>query len=206
MHDAPSAPENPGGTMHIRTAALAGSLVIIAAATGCSGGDAKPAPTVTVTKSTTAKPSTDDSQATDGVLEMGTKKNIDDDANDVHLTVQAFEYQQPYKGPQPQKPADFQGGDIWATISIKVCNISGPNINVSPTPWSLAYEDGTSIEATGLSGGDMPKPEFPMDKPVKAGRCAAGLVAYPVPSSKRPERIVYAPDGTDPIEWAVAKS
>ncbi|MEU2061987.1 hypothetical protein [Streptomyces sp. NPDC013455] len=52
----------------------------------------------------------------------------------------------------------------------------------------------------------MPKPEFPMDKPVKAGRCAAGLIAYPVPSGKRPERIVYAPEGTDPIEWAVTKS
>ncbi|MFE0383925.1 DUF4352 domain-containing protein [Streptomyces bungoensis] len=192
--------------MHVRTAALTGALLIVATGTACSGGDAKPTPTVTVTKSATAAPSTEDAKSTDGVLKMGTKENIDDDANNVHITVQAVEYQQPYKGPQPQKPDASQGGDIWATINIHVCNNSGPNINVSQTPWSLAYKDGTSIESTGLSGGDMPKPEFPMDKPVKAGRCAAGLISYPVPSDKKPERIVYAPDGTDPIEWAITKS
>ncbi|WP_445279650.1 DUF4352 domain-containing protein [Streptomyces sp. DSM 118148] len=193
--------------MHTRTAALTGALFIIASATACSGGDAKPAPTVTVTKSAPAAPSTDDQQTTDGVLKMGAKKAIDDDANDVHITVQVVDYQQPYKGPQPQKPDASQGGDVWAALSIKVCNVSGPNISVSHRPWSLAYEDGTSIESTGLSGGDLPKPEFPMDKLVKAGRCAAGLIPYPVPSSKHPERIVYAPDDAeDTIEWAVTKS
>ena len=91
-------------------------------------------------------------------------------------------------------------------MSVKVCNVSGTDISVSQFPWSLAYADGTSTEVTGSTGGDMPKPEFPMDRAVKAGRCAAGLIAYPVPSGKRPERIVYAPDGTDPIEWTVPKS
>ncbi|MFF7754358.1 DUF4352 domain-containing protein [Streptomyces sp. NPDC007971] len=191
--------------MHVRTVTLAGALLTVVTTTACSSGTAKPAPTVTVTKTVTAAPGSEDTKANDGVLPMGTKKAINDDANDVHITVQAIEYQQPYKGPQPQKPDDFQGGDTWATISIKVCNISGPNISVSQTPWSLAYKDGTSIESTGLSGGDMPKPEFPMDKPVKAGRCASGLVAYPVPSGKKPERIVYAPD-TDSTEWAITKS
>lgn len=193
--------QQPGGTMHVRRAACA-AILITATATACSSsGDS--APRATAAKTATA-PATPNAGA-DGVLKMGTKKTIDDDANDVHITVQAVEYQQPYKGPQPQKPDATQGGDIWATASIKVCNIRGPIINVSPTPWALAYEDGTSIESTGLSGGDLPKPEFPMDRPVKAGRCAAGLIAYPVPHGKTPERIVYAPDGTDPIEWAVSK-
>ncbi|MFF4933563.1 DUF4352 domain-containing protein [Streptomyces griseofuscus] len=136
---------------------------------------------------------------------MGAKKVINDDANDVHLVIQATEYEQPYKGPQPQRPEDFQGGDVWATIHVKVCNLSGPDISVSQTPWSLEYADGTSIEVTGSTGGDMPKPEFPMDRAVKAGRCAAGLIAYPVPSDKKPERVVYAPDGLDPVEWAADK-
>ncbi|MFI1361929.1 DUF4352 domain-containing protein [Streptomyces griseochromogenes] len=191
--------------MHTRTAALTGALLVVATATACSGGSAKPSPTVTVTKTVTAAPGTEDAKTSSGVLKMGMKKSVNDDANDVHITVRAVEYQQPYKGPQPQKPEDFQGGDIWATASVKVCNIRGASISVSPTPWSLAYPDGTSIESTGLSGGDMPKPEFPMDKPVKAGRCAAGMIAYPVPSGKKPERIVYAPDGADPIEWAVTQ-
>ncbi|GGN59908.1 hypothetical protein GCM10011579_024520 [Streptomyces albiflavescens] len=48
--------------------------------------------------------------------------------------------------------------------------------------------------------------EFPMDKTIKAGRCAAGLIAFPVPGSRRPERVVYGPDGLDPVEWAVPKA
>ncbi|WP_369229317.1 hypothetical protein AB5J56_01820 [Streptomyces sp. R21] len=52
----------------------------------------------------------------------------------------------------------------------------------------------------------MPKPEFPMDKTVKPGRCAAGLIAFPVPSGKRPERLVYGPEGSDLSEWAVSKA
>ncbi|MFF9023931.1 DUF4352 domain-containing protein [Streptomyces eurythermus] len=192
--------------MSTRTIALAGALLAAAGVSACTSGSAKPSPTVTVTRTVTATPSAENAQSSSGVLKMGTRQDINDNANDVHITVQALEYQQPYQGPQPQKPDASQGGDIWATAEIKICNISGPDINVSQTPWSLDYEDGTSIETTGLSGGDMPKPEFPMDKPVKAGRCAAGLIAYPVPSNKRPERIVYAPEGTEPIEWAVSKS
>jgi hypothetical protein len=192
--------------MHARRTAGA-ALLVAATATACSSSGEPETIRVTVTQTVTSSPSTSDTpDANSGVLKLGAKKAIDDDANDVHITIQAVEYQQPYKGPQPQKPQDFQGGDTWATASIKVCNVSGPNINVSQMPWSLAYADGTSIEVTGSTGGDMPKPEFPMDKPVKAGRCAAGLIAYPVPSGKKPERIVYAPEGTEPIEWAVSDS
>ncbi|MEU0254490.1 DUF4352 domain-containing protein [Streptomyces sp. NPDC006184] len=192
--------------MSTRTTVLAGTLLVAATVTACTSGSAKPSPTVTAIRTVTAAPSPEDAKSSNGVLKMGARQAINNDTDDVHISVQAIEYQQPYKGPQPQKPDASQGGDIWATVKIKVCNLSGTNINVSQTPWSLAYEDGTSIEPTGLTGGDMPKPEFPMDKPVKAGRCAAGLIAYPVPSSKRPERIVYAPEGIDPIEWAVTKS
>ncbi|WP_176734518.1 hypothetical protein [Streptomyces sp. EN23] len=52
----------------------------------------------------------------------------------------------------------------------------------------------------------MPKPEYPMDKAVKAGRCAAGLIAYPVDGSKRPERVVYSPEGLDSLEWAISEA
>ncbi|MEU6490378.1 DUF4352 domain-containing protein [Streptomyces sp. NPDC046984] len=187
--------------------AISIALLVAATATACSSSET-PAPSVTVTKTVTATPSTEAAPAAnDGVLKMGTTKAMDNDEDKVHITVQAVEYQQPYKGPQPQKPEDFQGGDTWATLNVKICNTRGDAISVSPRPWSLAYADDTSIESTGLSGGDMPKPEFPMDKIVKPGRCAAGLIAFPVPSSKRPERIVYGPDdSSDPIEWAVPKA
>ncbi|MEV6803153.1 DUF4352 domain-containing protein [Streptomyces sp. NPDC051132] len=189
--------------MHARRAALA-ALLVAATATACSSGEEPETVRVTVTQTVTSSPSTETAADADSsVLRMGAKKTINDTEADVHVTVQVVDYQQPYKGPQPMKPEDFQGGDIWATINIKVCNIGTTDISVSQRPWALTYSDSTRIESTGGSGGDMPKPEFPMNKIVKGGRCAAGLIAYPVPSSKRPERIVYEPDGREPTEWAV---
>ncbi|WP_240467297.1 DUF4352 domain-containing protein [Streptomyces salinarius] len=176
----------------------------MAVATACSSSAEPKTIRVTVTQTVTASPSPQDARAAaGGVLKMGSKKNITEVENDLHITVQAVEYQQPYKGPQPEKPQDFQGGDIWATANVKVCNVQGTDVEVSQFPWSLAYEDGTSIEVTGSSGGDMPKPEFPMGKTVKPGRCAAGLIAFPVPSDRRPERLVYEPEDGDVTEWAV---
>ncbi|MEU2062891.1 DUF4352 domain-containing protein [Streptomyces sp. NPDC013455] len=188
--------------MHARRAAHA-ALLIAATATACTSGEPKTI-RVTVTQTVTSSPSTKTAADTDsGILKMGATKTINDTESDARITVQVVEYQQPFKGPQPMKPQDFQGGDIWATINIKICNVGTTDISVSQRPWALTYSDSTRIESTGSSGGDMPKPEFPMDKVVKGGRCAAGLIAYPVPSSKHPERIVYEPDGREPIEWAV---
>lgn len=190
--------------MHARRAACA-ILLAAATTTACSSNAEPEKIRVTVTQTVTASP-TKKAAEQDGALKMGAKKDVVETEDDLHITVQALEYQQPYKGPQPEAPQDFQGGDTWATASIKVCNVEGADITVSQFPWSLAYKDGTSIDITGSSGGDMPKPEFPMEKTVKPGRCAAGLIAFPVPSDKRPEHLVYEPEGSDPTEWAVPKS
>lgn len=192
--------------MRTRTA-VAVALLFSATATACSSSDnAKPAPTVTVTKTVGTEPSTEGTDATTGVLKIGATKTIIDAESDVHATVQALAYQQPYKGPQPAKPEDFQGGDIWATAEVKVCNVKGVSFSIDQTPWSLSYADGTSIQVTGSSGGDMPKPEYPMDKTLISGRCARGLVAFPVPSGKRPERLVYQPGNGTPTEWTIPKA
>lgn len=192
--------------MKTRTAACAALLALTATLTACSSGDEPKTIRVTVTKTAPATTGSPTPNPADSTLKMGATKTIDDAANDVHITIQALDYQQPYKGTQPQKPDAALGGDTWSTANVKVCNVSGPDINVSQSPWSLSYADGTSVETTGLSGGDMPKPEFPMDKAVKAGRCAAGLIAFPVDSSKTPARVVYEPEGTEPTEWAVTAS
>ena len=195
-----------GGTMRTRTT-VAAVLLLATTATACSSSGEPEKIRVTVTQTVTVTPGTEKAAAKAGdPLKMGTKHVLDDDENNIHTTVQALEYQQPYQGPQPQTPQDFQGGDTWATASIKVCNIRGEEISVSQFPWSLAYADGTSIEVTGSSGGDMPKPEYPMDKTVKPGRCAAGLIAFPVPSDKRPERLVYETDAGEVAEWAIPKA
>lgn len=195
--------------MRTRTTITA-ALLLTATATACSSSGEPETIRVTVTQTVTATPSAetaaDTSDTSDGVLKLGATKTIIDAEVDVHASVQALNYQQPFKGPQPQPPSDFQGGDIWATAEVKVCNVKGAEFSVDQFPWSLAYADGTSIEVTGSSGGDMPKPEYPMDKTLTAGRCARGLVAFPVPSTKRPARLVYQPGSGTPTEWTIPKA
>ncbi|WP_320783593.1 DUF4352 domain-containing protein [Streptomyces sp. CRN 30] len=191
--------------MYTRRATFA--AVLLGALTAC-GSSGEPE-TITVTETVTATPEADTqakAAADDDVLKIGSKKDIVEEENDLHISVQAVEYQQPYKGPQPGAPEDFQGGDVWAAAEVKICNVAGADVGVSQFPWSLAYEDGTVIDVTGSSGGDMPKPEFPMDKTLKPDRCAAGLIAFPVPGDKTPEYLVYEPEGGDPTEWAITQS
>ncbi|GLF94869.1 DUF4352 domain-containing protein [Streptomyces yaizuensis] len=197
--------------MRTTKTAIAGSLLALTALTALtacgsdsSGDEAKPAPTVTVTKTVTASPSTPTEAEPVGALRMGAQREIAEPENGIRFTVQALSYQQPYKGPQPEAPADFQGGDTWATADVKICDIAG-KFSVSQFPWSLVYSDGTSIEITGSTGGDMPKPEFPMDRSLKPGQCARGLVAFPVPGDKRPEHLVYAPEQGESVDWRIPK-
>ncbi|MFD3874411.1 DUF4352 domain-containing protein [Streptomyces sp. NPDC058623] len=133
---------------------------------------------------------------------VGEVAEFDDGTSKVSAVLLA--YTQPVAGPRPPDPVT-QGGDVWATAEVKVCNTGGENFSVSQFPWSLAYEDGTRIKVTGLNGGDMPKPEFPSgDEVVKQGDCVRGKIPYPVPGDKRPARVVYAPQGLDePIDWVV---
>ena len=45
-----------------------------------------------------------------------------------------------------------------------------------------------------------------MDRTLKVGRCVRGKIAFPVPSKKRPELIVYAPESSmgEAWQWAVS--
>ncbi|MFD5875693.1 DUF4352 domain-containing protein [Streptomyces sp. NPDC060322] len=184
------------------TAAIGAALLL--ALTGCSSdgttvtkSDTKPEPAAATTSSPAAEPKPQTTFA------VGETADVNDAENDVAFSVAVIAYTQPVKGPQPPTPE--LGGDTWATAEIKVCNTKGQTFSVSQFPWSLAYEDGTRMEVTGLNGGDLPKPEFPTDDvSVKAGDCVRGKIPYPVESGKRPARIVYAPQSmAEPLEWTV---
>ncbi|WP_234312632.1 DUF4352 domain-containing protein [Streptomyces seoulensis] len=192
--------------MNITRAIAAAGAVLLVAATAGACGSSEPAPrvTVTTTQTVTAAPSSPPAQDEGVALKMGTEQTLQDDQG-VTFTVQALEYQQPFKGPQPEKPDASLGGDTWATVKAKVCDGSGGPLIVDQSVWSLSYADGTSIATTGLNGGDMPKPEFPVEKTLSPGRCAAGLISFPVPGKKTPDRISYELGGSSPIEWAVRK-
>jgi hypothetical protein len=188
--------------MHTRHALAV--VLLLSMATACSSSDEPKTIRVTVTQTKTTAPGpTETAKTDDGPLKIGTSATVrDSDGTTVKATV--LHYTQPEKG--PQSPGKELGGDTWATAEVKVCNIQG-DITVSQFPWSLSYPDDTRIEVTGLNGGDLPKPEFPTDDvDVKPGDCLRGKIPFPVPSSKRPDRIVYAPDGSDPVEWAISKA
>ncbi|MFF9199974.1 DUF4352 domain-containing protein [Streptomyces sp. NPDC014779] len=185
----------------LTTTALTATLLL--GLTACSSSE----PTVTKTSSapepatSSAAPS---ATPTPSTYKIGESAKVDDSQNGLTFTATVIAYTQPVKGPQPPDPTT-QGGDVWATVEAKICVIEGKTVTVSQFPWSLAYADGTIVEITGSTGGDLPKPEFPMDEPVKAGRCVKGKIPFAVMGNQRPERIVYAPQSltANPVEWTV---
>ncbi|MFE0737605.1 DUF4352 domain-containing protein [Streptomyces sp. NPDC058855] len=193
--------------MRMRTsAALTAGLLLALTACGenptsptVSKTSTSPEPTAATTTSATPSPT-----HTDTTYVIGESAKVTTD--DAVITVTALAYAQPVKGPQPPDPAT-QGGDVWATVEAKVCSVSGRTLTVDQFPWSLAYADGTVVKVTGSSGGDLPKPEFPMGQPVKNGRCVKGKIPFPVMNNLRPARVVYASEAlaADPIEWSIPK-
>ncbi|MEU3290153.1 DUF4352 domain-containing protein [Streptomyces longwoodensis] len=190
--------------MNTRTTSCAALLALTAALTACSTDGEPKTIRVTVTQTVTASPATETEKA-DELLKLGTKADVTDDTTPgLRANVQALSYTQPVTN--IEAPTDTQGGDIWAAADVKVCNAGTVDFGVSQFPWHLTYADGTNIEVTGSTGGDMPKPEFPMDRTIRSGNCARGKIAFPVPSSKRPERLVYEPEGAAPVEWAIPQA
>lgn len=177
---------------------LAATVLLLA---GCSSNDspaadAKPKPT-----GSTASPTPEDT----GPLKLGAPWQWDVPEIDAAGNTTALAYKQPITGISPPG-IDGDTGEVWGQAEVKVCVTQG-TIGVSQFPWSLAFEDGARVDVTGSSGGDFPRPEFPMDATVKTGDCVRGLIMFPVPKDQRPERIIYAPEGsTDSTEWAVPKT
>ncbi|MBD0837528.1 DUF4352 domain-containing protein [Streptomyces sp. TRM68416] len=208
-HNSPQAARSRRSALTHAGAALLGLSVgvLIGLAGNPNSDKTTPSSTVTTTQTLGVPANSETAPDADaGVLKMGATKTLVEAGKSAQTTVQALGYEQPYAGPQPQTPEAFQGGDMWATADVKTCNVEGPGLVVSQFQWSLAYEDGTLIEVTGLSGGDMPKPEYPMDKTLKPERCARGVIAFPVPGDKRPERLVYELESGEVVEWAVPKA
>lgn len=122
-------------------------------------------------------------------------------------TTSVLAYQQPIHSVGSAVEEAGASGYVWAALEVEVCNddaSTGP-IDTSDSDWTLAYDDGGSVESTSTGYDDFPRPQFPMgDATVKAGRCLRGKIVYPVPGKQRPEWVEYAPTGlSDPVEWEV---
>ncbi|MFH8794828.1 DUF4352 domain-containing protein [Streptomyces sp. NPDC017941] len=185
------------------TTGLITAGLLLTTGTACSTSEEPKTVRVTVTQTVTEAPDEQAAPKKDGPLVLRDKATVESEDGS-SSTVEVLAYTHTEKG--PEAPGEALGGDSWATAEIRVCNAGNDSIGVSQDPWSLDYADGTTVETTGLSGGDMPKPEFPMDKIISSSKCARGKVAFPVDAKKRPVSVVYGPEGVEPVEWAVPKA
>jgi hypothetical protein len=92
----------------------------------------------------------------------------------------------------------------YAAIEVKLCvkKNTGPQVNVSWAPWSLAFPDGVVAEEMGSWSSEWwNAPLYPQDHVVKVGRCVRGWIPFEVRKGKRPELVTYAPDEGPGLEW-----
>lgn len=197
-----------GGTMHARTAAC--TLIALAALTaGCSSDstDDKPAKTAKPSPTPTAAAP---SKADDGPLVLGAGYHWTDtdlDGSQISGTTTALSYTQPAKVDLPDQAADFPDPE-WAILEVKLCaDSTSSNVQTSQGPWNLGFPDDSRLAAPGLSGGGVPKPEYPVDGALlKPGDCLRGKITFSVEKGTRPNQIIYAVDGREPITWTVPKA
>lgn len=201
---APPAPKrNHTNTIIISTAAvLIAGIITAGIAISNSQDSSNPSPTVakaTSTPASTTKPSPTPSPSQQK-LKLGDTVDID---SDVQSSATVLAYQD--KGIRGL--AELLGTDQkWAVAEVKVCNRGTEPFPVTTFVWSLAYEDGTRVESAGTNAGDLPQPLYPMDAKVSGGDCVRGNIAFQVPKSGRPDRVLYSPDSLDgPVEWQVGK-
>ncbi|WP_052397248.1 hypothetical protein [Streptomyces sp. NRRL F-5123] len=197
--------------MHTRTtaAALTG-ITLLATIVGCSssGSDDKAAPVPTTTSpaavTTTSAPTATPTPTPPTTYTIGQSWPWRSDQGATGSTT-VLGYKQPVlKSDPPDESLGVPAGSQWGRLDIKICQKSGPSIEVSQDPWHVKFDDGSQADTTGLSGGDFPKPEFPMDGTVRAGDCTRGGIMFPIPKGQRPVGVVYAPESApEPIYWAI---
>lgn len=197
--------------MKTRTA-LCSALLVAAAATACSSSDSADSKSAKATKKAGSAPTTSASAkaGTGRPLKLGTGHHwTDTDLDGSHIsgTTTALSYTQPANVDLPDDAADFPDGE-WAILEIKLCaDDTSTNVLTSQGPWNLGFPDDSRLAAPGLSGGGVPKPEYPVDAAtLTPGECLRGKIAFSVEKDTRPDRVIYAVDGRDPITWTVPKA
>ncbi|WP_405676809.1 DUF4352 domain-containing protein [Streptomyces sp. NBC_01511] len=188
--------------MRTTTAAIA-AVLLLATLTSCSddgGDDAKPEPAA----------ATPETGATSAAPEPVKPLAIGDaytwtDETETGITGSStvLSYEHDVKTAVSASEEIGSEGYVWSALELKVCSTEG-TFSVSNMPWVLAYEDGARVEPSGTTYEDFPRPEFPHEATVTAGKCVRGKVVYAVPGDVRPESVIYSPASLSlPIEWAV---
>ncbi|MEV5768315.1 hypothetical protein AB0L34_27585 [Micromonospora sp. NPDC052213] len=194
-----------------RTPHLPAALLLVAALAGCGGGPEPaaapttpaPAPTSAAPSPTpSASPSPSPSVDPNAPLPFG--KGIITGGGYVTATVYAYRHNVAKSAPRPEE----QPGFVWAAVDVKVCankDITVSSVGVSNGPWTLVYADDTTIGPSDTGYDSFPEPEYPWsEKALAPGRCVRGWITFPVPGTKRPVFVEYAPEGEQVTpRWAV---
>ncbi|MFF4356915.1 hypothetical protein [Streptomyces sp. NPDC001604] len=192
--------------MRTRTTVAA---VLLLGATACSSNDAKPAPTVTVTKTAASSPGSAAPSASSATYAFGQPwefESSEGNASTFDGTVTVLGYKQGVTSVGSASEEAGQSGYVWAYADLKLCVTQG-SYSDDNTSWTLYYSDGSRIDPSSSTYDDFPKPEFPVQVTVTEGKCARGKLVFPVPEGKRPASVLYSPPGlATPTEWTVPKA
>lgn len=196
--------------MHVRRAACA-AILVTAAATGCSSGAADSKAQERAPKHSSAPAASATAKAEAAPLSLGAGRHWSDtDLDDTHVsgTTTVLSYTQPARDVDLGKEASDFAHPEWAVLEVKVCvDRSSSKVQVAQHPWALGFSDDTRISAPEISGSGVPKPEYPVEGTiVSPGSCLRGKITFSVERGTRPSQIVYAPEGREPIVWAVPKA
>jgi len=189
--------------MRRTTILLAAILLLAGAAAGCSS-DSDDKPTVSKATNTpsanTSSPTPTPSPSPE-TYKLGDTSEIKSPEADFAAAALAFT-----DNGIDGSPGLVPAGQKLVAVEAKVCNKGTEGFGVSPFVWSLAYADGARVEATHISGGDLPQPLYPLDAKVRVGDCVRGNILFQVPEEGRPERVLYSPEVVDePVEWQIGK-
>lgn len=196
--------------MHARRAACTALLALAALTAGCSSRSADdkahemPSPTA-AKNSASAKAAADTGPLHFGQATRWSATNPD--GSHISGTSTVLSYTQPAKDVSLPKSLQTFSKAVWAVLEVKVCADPGSaTVEVAQSPWKLGFADDTRLDSPGISGPGVAEPEYAASgATVKGGTCLRGKITYSVRQGTRPNQIVYALQGADPVEWAVPK-
>ncbi|MFK0159491.1 DUF4352 domain-containing protein [Streptomyces sp. NPDC090499] len=191
---------------------MAVALLLGAAATACSSGGEPKTIRVTVTQTVTATPdggsASADTSSSSETYAFGDPWEFEssDTADPFEGSVAVLGYKQGVTSVGSASEEAGESGYVWAYADLKVCSTKGSYTDDNSS-WTLYYSDGSRVDPSSSTYDDFPKPEFPVQVTITAGKCARGKLVFPVPGGKRPAAVLYAPSGLqEPKEWTVPKA
>ena len=197
---------------HAGTALVSLFVGVLIGVVGSSGTDKTASPaTATTTETVVATPGTavaPTSSSSRGAFALGDtwKFKNSGPAKPFEGSVTVLGYKQGFTSVGSASQEAGESGYVWAYADLKLCATKGSYTD-NTTSWTLYYSDGSRATRSGSTYEDFPKPEFPTEVTVTAGKCARGKLVFPVPGGKRPASVLYAPEGVDePEEWTVPKA